>query len=155
MRVSDKGRSSYSEGRNDICSILAQTLDIKRVQREAAHLGFMSHSGTVYDCRQVIEPDILKCVYCHLLSRWESSERPDIYMMLRDISNQFNMKVQFIMTDLDYFGTIGKHSELSYTLSERLVIGKNNSHRWVLWGSIVDKVHCLNFRQLVFKMLKG
>lgn len=34
-------------------------------------------------------------------------------MMLRDISNQFNMKVQIMMTDLDYFGTIGKCNELS------------------------------------------
>lgn len=51
-------------------------------------------------------------------------------MMLRDISKQFNMEVQFIMTDADYLGTTGKHKEKShYALSERLVIRKNNSHR--------------------------
>lgn len=34
-------------------------------------------------------------------------------MTLRDISNQFNTKVQIMMTDLDYFGTVGKCNELS------------------------------------------
>jgi hypothetical protein len=62
----------------------------------------MSNSAMVYNSRQVIETCTLTWIHCHLLSRGESYEKYGIYMMLKYVSNQFNMKVQF-MTDLDYF----------------------------------------------------
>lgn len=37
-------------------------------------------------------------------------------MMLKYISDQFNLKVQFIITNLDYIWKIGKHLEQSLSL---------------------------------------
>lgn len=57
---------------------------------------------------------ILKWAYCLLLGTGESSVRSDIYVMLKYASDQFNSKVQIIMTDLDYFWKIGKYQELCH-----------------------------------------
>lgn len=63
-----------------------------------------------------LQTALAKWAYGYLLSRGESYERFDFHMMIKYVSDRFPLKVQFIMTDLDYFWKIGKRHELSLSL---------------------------------------